>query len=90
LFTSCIISWHNDKEALNTPVASISLGATRLFRFRDIKETKGWEYELNLKSGDLVYMKEGCQRKYKHAVPVQKKVKDPRINLTFRQFENVK
>ena len=29
-------------------------------------------------------MKAGCQRKYKHSVPVEKTVVEPRINFTYR------
>lgn len=81
------IDWHADKEATNSIVASITFGASRKFRFRRIGETKGWEEEIVLDHGDFLLMKEGCQRKYKHCVPCEKKVKKPRINLTFRQYE---
>lgn len=81
------ISWHNDKEALHSDISSISFGASRKFRFRKINETKGWERELILNSGDVVHMKPGCQLRYKHCVPVEKRVKQPRINLTFRKLE---
>ncbi len=87
------IGWHNDKEALNTPVVSISLGATRKFRFRKIKDKEGkinkvgYEKELLLKSGDCLFMKDSCQKIYKHCVPTEKTVKAPRINLTFRKFD---
>ncbi len=40
---------------------------------------------LNLKSGSLLLMGRGCQKYYAHEVPVEKKVKEGRINLTFRQ-----
>ena len=80
------ISWHNDKEALDTPIASLSFGAKRKFRFRDINETKGWCAEYELQNGDLVLMKAGCQRKYKHCVPATKTCTEPRINLTFRCY----
>ena len=81
------IGWHADREALNGVVASVSLGASRKFRFRKITETKGWEEELTLDPGDVVLMKRGCQKRYKHCVPVEKRVTEPRINLTFRQYE---
>jgi alkylated DNA repair dioxygenase AlkB len=81
------IGWHNDKEALNTDIASVSLGATRKFRFREIDNISGWHSEIILNSGDLLHMKTGCQTKYKHCVPVEKTVKESRINLTFRKFE---
>jgi alkylated DNA repair dioxygenase AlkB len=94
------IGWHADKEAIQprkdkktidlTNVASLSFGATRKFRFRKINETKGWDYEFNLKNGDLLHMyayeKKNCQEIYKHSVPKEKKIAEPRINLTFRMF----
>lgn len=65
-------------------IFSISLGATRKFRFRKKTETKGYHEEFILNSGDLVHMKRNCQKLYKHCVPVEKEVTEPRINLTFR------
>lgn len=79
------ISWHNDKEALYTDVVSVSFGATRKFRFRKIGQTKGWIKEFRLKSGDIFHMLQGCQSELEHCVPVEKRVKEPRINLTFRK-----
>nr|QBK86175.1 MAG: alkylated DNA repair dioxygenase [Marseillevirus LCMAC101] len=90
------IGFHSDHEALETPIVSVSLGPTegsRKFRFRKIGETKGWEEEFDLVSGDVLIMhgrtnkREGCQRVYKHTVPSTKKKVGSRINLTFRQFE---
>lgn len=81
------IGYHNDKEALDTPVVSISLGASRKFRIRDFNATKGWDYEYVLDSGDLLIMQPGMHKIYKHSVPIEKRVKEPRINLTFRMFE---
>lgn len=83
-----MIAYHNDKEALDTDIASVSFGATRKFRMRNIGETKGYTAEFQLESGDLFYMHNGCQRKYTHSVPQEKKVKLPRINLTFRKSQN--
>lgn len=82
------IGWHNDKEASNTMIASLSLGAPRKFRFRkmgkgDSKSTI-YDYQYILRSGDLLVMKEGCQRKWEHCVPKELTVKHPRINITFR------
>ena len=83
------ISYHNDKEAYQDPVnhiVSISFGATRKFRFRLLGKTSGWDHEFELKNGDLFYMFGQCQQKYQHSIPRQLRVKDPRINLTFRIF----
>lgn len=84
------IGWHNDREAISPPlnhVVSISFGASRKFRFRRIGDTKGWKHEFNLNSGDMLYMYGECQQIYKHTVPKQLRIKDGRINLTFRVFD---
>ena len=89
------ISYHRDNEALNSSISSVSLGATRKFRFKKIGRKKGWDSELYLHDGDLVIMhgpdpisgRKSCQNIYLHSVPVEKKVKEPRINLTFREYE---
>jgi len=87
------INYHYDSEALNSSVASVSLGATRKFRFKTKDRKTGWDHEIHLNDGDFLWMhgpdpKTGrlsCQQVYLHCVPVEKKVKKPRINLTFRQ-----
>ena len=84
------IGYHSDSEsdlssANGGPhIFSISLGATRKFRLRKKTESSGFHEELVLKSGDLVHMRGNCQKLYKHSIPVEKKVTEPRINLTFR------
>jgi hypothetical protein len=78
------IPYHNDKEALDTSVVSVSFGASRFFRFRLIGQTKGFIRQFNLENGDVFHMLEGCQRKLEHSVPEQKTIKGSRINLTFR------
>ncbi len=52
------IAWHNDKEALNpsTSVVSVSLGATRKFRFRILGKTSGWLVEYRLTAGTMIWM----------------------------------
>jgi alkylated DNA repair dioxygenase AlkB len=82
------VSWHADKESEMdcSNIASISLGAARKFRFRDIKtQDKIWEQ--TLEAGSLVWMKPGCQQYLEHEVPKQLKVTASRINLTFRLFK---
>ena len=89
------INWHNDSEAMNSSIASISLGATRKFRLKKIGRKTGWDTELYLNDGDMIWMhgpdpitgRLSCQEIYLHTVPVEKKVEGPRINLTFRQYE---
>ena len=89
------IGYHNDTEAMNSSIASLSLGATRKFRLKKIGRTKGWDAEYDLNNGDLIWMhgpdpttgRPSCQKIYLHTVPIERKVKEPRINLTFRQFK---
>jgi len=59
------IGYHNDKEAINMPVISLTLapnGVRRKFRFRKIGETAGWSKEFRLGYSDLLIMKSGCQK----------------------------
>lgn len=81
------INWHNDKESLFEDIMSVSFGATRKFRLRELGETKGWYAEYELGHGDLFHMKRGCQMKYEHTVPKQSTITQPRINLTFRKVD---
>jgi hypothetical protein len=82
-----LINYHSDKEAMNTPIASLSLGATRKFRFREKSKTSGYSYQYNLEHGDLILMKPGCQFHWLHSVPAERSIKHPRMNFTFRKFE---
>jgi len=83
------ISWHNDKEALNSTIASVSFGITRNFRLKKMDRKTGYDYELNLGPGDVLIMHPGCQKRYLHTIPSSSSpsVSGIRINLTFRQYE---
>lgn len=79
------MGWHRDNEkelGQNPIIASLSLGETRRFLFRNI-ETKE-KIEINLSSGSLLIMKDYCQNEWEHSLPKTRTVKSPRINLTFR------
>ena len=76
---------HSDREAMNSIVASISLGTTRLFRFREKYNKQGEYFSYELETGSMILMKRTCQRFFVHSIPVQRKIKEPRINITFRQ-----
>jgi alkylated DNA repair dioxygenase AlkB len=78
--------WHSDNEPeLLKPihVASVSLGAIRDMQFRTVGLTKV-ERVLSLESGSLLVMKSPLQENWQHQIPKRKKVKEGRINLTFR------
>ncbi len=79
------LCYHSDDERdLKVKViASLSFGAVRTFKFRD-RQTKTEHDSIDLQPGSLIIMKEGCQKKFEHGVPKRLKVKEPRVNLTFR------
>jgi len=83
------MGWHADDEkelGLNPTIASVSLGETRRF---DIKHKQNPElhYKFELTSGSLLIMRGALQHHWVHQIPAQKKVKEPRINLTFRTIK---
>ena len=83
------MGWHADDEkelGINPTIASVSLGETRRF---DIKHKQNPElhYKFELTSGSLLIMRGALQHHWVHQIPAQKKVKIPRINLTFRTIK---
>ena len=94
-FNSCLLnfyhdgddgmSWHSDNEKelkKNSVIASVSLGAERKFSFKHKKNKE--KIDLILGNGSLLVMKEQIQTHWMHQLPKSKKIKEPRINLTFR------
>ncbi|MDB2385138.1 alpha-ketoglutarate-dependent dioxygenase AlkB [Polaribacter sp.] len=82
------MAYHSDGEKMlkkNGAIASLSLGATRKFSFKH-KETKQ-RVDVLLQKGSLLVMKGETQQYWLHRLPPTKKVKIPRINLTFRTIE---
>ena len=79
------MGWHsdNEKELIKDGViASVSLGAERKFSFRH-KKTKE-KIDMILRNGSLLVMKKQIQTHWMHQLPRSKKIKEQRINLTFR------
>lgn len=79
------MGWHSDAETdleKNGAIASLSLGAERKFVFKH-KRTKE-RRALTLAHGSLLVMKGNTQENWLHRLPPTKKIKDPRVNLTFR------
>lgn len=79
------MAWHSDDEKELEPdgaIASLSFGAERrfLFRHRESKET----IEVMLAAGSLLVMRGATQTHWLHSLPKMKKVRTPRVNLTFR------
>ena len=86
------VSWHSDNEAElgHEPViASLSLGAERVFQLRHRDHRRNgvpWE-ELRLRSGSLLVMRGTTQRLWQHRLARQTGPCGPRINLSFRRIE---
>jgi len=81
------VGLHADAEPEMGPViASVSLGAERLFR---LKEKNGAvAFAERLPHGSLFIMAGNTQKNFKHEVPKEPDVALPRINLTFRHIEH--
>ena len=83
------VSWHADDEpglGLSPFIASLSLGAVRDFVLRRVDDPKS-KISGPLPHGSLLVMAGETQGNWQHAVPRRKRVKKPRVNLTFREFE---
>lgn len=81
------MGWHADNEKVlddSKPIASVSLGAKREFLLKNLMSLE--KYSFSLDNGDLLIMKENCQRDWIHSIPKRRKVKHARINLTFRKY----
>lgn len=82
------MGWHSDDEkemGINPTIASVSLGASRRFDFRN-KSDKNKVFKLNLTNGSLLIMRGELQHYWVHQVPQQKLISEERINLTFRKI----
>jgi alkylated DNA repair dioxygenase AlkB len=80
---------HADDEkelGLNPVIASLSLGEQRLFKLHH--KTDKVQLDIVLNRGDLLVMAGVLQHHWLHSVPKTKKLKAPRINLTFRKINN--
>jgi len=83
------MGWHADDEkelGTNPIIASVSLGETRRFDIKH-KQNKDLQFKFELTSGSLLIMRGALQHHWVHQIPAQKKVKNPRINLTFRTIK---
>jgi alkylated DNA repair dioxygenase AlkB len=100
-FNSCLLNlypsgkegmgWHTDAEKEmkeHGVIASLSFGAERNFVFKH-KESKR-KISFLLEKGSLLVMQGVTQQYWLHSLPKTKKVQQPRINLTFRTFRNLK
>jgi len=80
------VGWHADDEPVfggDPVVASVTIGAARLFKLR--RNDGAASQDVMLGDGSLFVMGRGVQRDWKHSIPKTAKPCGERINLTFRQ-----
>ncbi|XP_071944667.1 DNA oxidative demethylase ALKBH2-like [Antedon mediterranea] len=84
----------DDEKDMNnfSPIASVSLGQTRMFRFRH-GDARGKSPKriikpvtVDLKHGTLLMMNYPTNEYWYHSLPKNQSIKLPRINLTFREI----
>ncbi len=81
------VALHADAEPEMGPViASVSLGAKRLFRLKG--QNGAVAFAERLPHGSLLVMAGKTQKNFKHEVPKEPNIAQPRINLTFRHIEH--
>jgi alkylated DNA repair dioxygenase AlkB len=89
------MGWHADDEPeldAARPIASLSLGAARTFRLRPRRRrgerwSEGGQCQplaFELGHGDLLVMDPPTQEHWEHQVPRRLRLRQPRLNLTFR------
>lgn len=85
------MGWHSDDEpelGARPVIASLSLGATRRFRFRHRRDHSK-TFAIELPHGSLLLMSGDTQANWQHALPRTARTVAPRLNLTFRQIQHV-
>lgn len=83
------VSWHRDDEpelGRDPVIASVSFGATRVFRMRHATRRDLQRIDIPLGHGSLLLMRGSTQHHWEHAVPKTARPVGPRINLTFRRI----
>ena len=81
--------WHADNElelGAQPVIASLSLGATRSMQFKRRDGLAKWS--LDLHEGSLLLMSGDSQSEWLHCIPKQRRIVQPRLNLTFRQVRH--
>jgi alkylated DNA repair dioxygenase AlkB len=79
------MGWHRDNEkeiVAESSIASVSLGVARKFAFKHA--TTNERVDIELENGSLLDMKGEIQAHWYHSLPKSMRIKQLRINLTFR------
>jgi alkylated DNA repair dioxygenase AlkB len=80
---------HSDDEKELGPkpvIASVSMGAERVFLLKSKLHPQAKPIRLPLASGSLLLMKGDTQKNYKHGIFKETRPLGPRVNLTFRMI----
>ena len=83
------MGWHSDDETelgINPRIASLSMGVSRDFLFKHKHNKNFNKIKLNLENGSLLLMHGNSQHFWYHTLPKRLRVKERRINLTFRNI----
>lgn len=83
------MGWHSDDETElgdNPRIASLSMGVSRDFLFKHKHNKNFNKIKLNLENGSLLLMHGRSQHFWYHTLPKRLRVKERRINLTFRNI----
>jgi|TARA_B100001094_G_C17975427_1_gene692530 alkylated DNA repair dioxygenase AlkB len=81
------MGWHSDDEkelGKNPTIASLSFGVERDMLFRNKNNPSLKVIKILIENGSLLVMKGKTQHFWQHSIPKRLKVKQRRINLTFR------
>ena len=82
------MGFHSDQTDIlfeNTGVGIVSIGETRILRFRNI-EHRELIQDFELPSGSFIYMTNEVQNNWQHAIP-KSDTENGRISLTFRKMK---
>jgi len=83
------VDWHADDEAELGPapvIASLSLGAERVFQLRHNHSKE--RLSISLPHGSLLLMGAGIQAHWQHRIAKVAALQEPRVNFTFRYMES--
>ena len=78
------IGWHSDAGHPKL-IASLSLGAVRVFKFAPIGSTRAVS-SMEPAHGSLLLIPRNVNDAYKHSIAESKQCREARINVTFRKF----
>jgi len=82
------MGWHSDRTDIleeGTGVAIVSIGDTRILRFRKIEDKEN-RVDYPLPAGSVIYMRKEVQEVWNHSIPKSDSEKG-RMSLTFRKIK---